>query len=241
MSQEQNKTISGVVYDTFTELSQEYRHNVMPRIGQTVEFEDGRKFVFGSSVLAMPLGTVARAPAHIASAVSGAHVAGVTEVRVIEASIDASAWSSGQITFGNLGTYKIKSNSASATVDAVANTVIVLLYDALRVALTDTLVTDVAPYRPSGLLVGTIVGDTVGVALVATDVTAVTGATNTFQWFQYSGPGHVLGAGTVGDALQADDGGDVVIQTAGNCQVGIMTGAAVAGVIPACLTMRGGC
>ena len=240
MSQEQNKTISGQVADSYTELSQEYRQNTMPRVGQTVEFEDGRKFVFGSSALAMPLGTVVQAPAHIATAVSTAHVAGVRQVKVIEASIDANAWAGGQITFGNLGTYKIKSNTKSATVATVANTVIVTLYDTLGVALTDTLVSDVAPYRPSGLLVGTATGDNVGVALVATDVTAIAGATNTYQWFQYAGPGHVLGAGTVGDALMVA-AGVVAIQTAGNEQVGVMTGPAVSGVIPAGLNFRGGC
>ena len=238
MSQEQNKTISGQVADVYTELSQEYRHNTMPRIGQTVEFEDGRKFVFGSSALAMPLGTPVEAPLHIATAVAGATVAGVRVVNVTEAAIVAGAWAGGQITFGNLGTYKIKNNGA--TDSGGAGLVAVTLYDSICVALTDALVSDVAPYRPKGLLVGTADGDTVGVALVATDVTAIAGATNTYQWFQYSGPGHVLGAGTVGDALMVA-AGVVAIQTAGNEQVGVMTGPAVSGVIPACLNMRGGC
>lgn len=238
MSQEQNKTISGQVTDVYNELSQEYRQNTMPRVGQTVEFEDGRKFVFGSTALAMPRGTVARAPAHIATAVAGAHVTGIREVNVTEASIAAAAWAGGQITFGNLGTYKIKTNGATGS--GGTGLVKVTLYDALNVALTDTLVSDVAPARANGVLVGTATGDNIGVALVATDVTAITGATNSYQWFQYAGPGHVLGAGTVGDALMVG-AGVVLIGTAGNEQVGVMTGPAVSGVIPAGLNFRGGC
>lgn len=46
MSQEQNSTISGTVYDKYTKESAEYLDGNMPRVGQLCHFEDGRSFVF---------------------------------------------------------------------------------------------------------------------------------------------------------------------------------------------------
>lgn len=61
MSQEQNSTISGSIYDQYTKESAEYREGRMPRVGQTCKFEDGRRYVFCHTREAIAINSVVAA------------------------------------------------------------------------------------------------------------------------------------------------------------------------------------
>jgi hypothetical protein len=217
MSQEQNKTISGSVYDTYTPASQEYKENRMPRVGQTVEFEDGRKFVFASTLVDVGAGQLVGAAGYTTAVVSATPAAaGQRQIILTKAGAVANEYAGGMLTVDEIGgtTYKIKSNSASGT----ANAVTVTVYDPLVTALGAGDAILLVPSRSVNVVIGTADNDTVGAALVTT--TAATDATTAYQWFQYEGLGVSITTIASGTAVMAVAGGAILAQTAANPIVG---------------------
>jgi hypothetical protein len=135
MSQEQQSTITGNVYEVYTPTHQDYLEGRMPRIGQRCIFEDGRKFIFCSTKVSLTVGQVLSAPVEIASAVAAAWPKGVRTINLTEAGIVANAWAGGYLTLDKV-TYKIKGNTATG--GPAVGLVAVTLYDTLQNATTDT-------------------------------------------------------------------------------------------------------
>jgi hypothetical protein len=214
MSQEQRSTISGNVWQTYTSASQQFKEGSMPRIGQVVCFEDGRRFTFCSSVLAHAVGVTVAAPALNASAVAGIHAIGTKEIILTEAAITANQYQNGTVTFAGGGTYKIKSNTATA-----GGTITLTLYDCLVLALADTAVADLLPLRNGNVIVGTASTDIIGVTNQAVDGTTSAGAI--YFWAQTAGLCSVVGSAVaVGLAIMQAAAGAVAAADGTLAQLG---------------------
>jgi hypothetical protein len=239
MGMEQMGTISGCIYDVYDEDSQDYRTGRMPRVGQKVEFEDGRKYVFCSTAVDVTAGQAVGAAAVLEeTAVSVAAGVGDVEVRIVEASVAANFYKEGSLTVvlgtGVGYTYKIKGNTASATVDAVANTVILTLYNPLQAALATTDDVTLKRLRAENVIVNTASTDPVGIA--AAPAPAATASKTKYFWVQTRGVAFALGiAGAGGAALMSTAAGALIAQTAGNAIVatGVEAGASNS-VVVAC-------
>ena len=221
MSQEQRSTISGNVWCKYNTLSQEYKHNTMPRVGQVVCFEDGRRFVFCSTKLSLPISTLVSAPTPIVG-VSGAAAqpSGTKVVNVVLAGVVANQLKGGTLNT-TVGAYKIKGNSASATVETIANTVFVELYDSLCVELGASDDVSAQAHRNTGVIVATASNDPVGVTAQAIDGTE----NEAFFWAQTAGAAIVAGTFAVGLALMPTAAGLLLTQTAGFNIVAVSTSA----------------
>lgn len=228
MAQEQNSTISGSVYDNYTTNSQEYKENRMPRVGQKVEYEDGRKYVFCRTETTVERGMVVGLQTDTETslpvdtgAVNGAVAAGSKTIVIdgLESAVTANELAKGYITIAGdpdatngLGyTYRIKSNTAAD----IAADVTLTLYDTLEQGVADDAVVEVVGSRPQNVsptLVGT--HDPIGVAVTHNVGTADVPA---FFWAQYKGVGAVQGD-TAGVAVGAaftimDEAGEVGVTT----------------------------
>lgn len=195
------KTISGSVYDSYTPTSQDFKEGRMPTVGDRACYEDGRKFVFCSSAVDVAAGSVVACASVNAelTAVSAAVPTGTYDVSFVLASVAANDYRDGYLTV-TLGdgvgvTYRIASNTASATIATVDNTVVVTLVDPIHTALAATDNILIKKDRHTLVVAGTADLDSVGVAAVTT--TAATGSTTAYFWVQYEGVGFVLG--TVAD------------------------------------------
>jgi hypothetical protein len=209
MSQEQNKTISGSVYDVYAPTHQDYESSRMPRVGQTVEFEDGRKFVFASTAVDVEIGEVVAQKAGAAVTTSKIQAAGTYKVRLVSAGQTQNSLAGGTVILEDTGTpYKIKSNTASATVEAVDDVTIVTLYDPLVAATTDGAAAVIAYAKTEGVVLGAATLNCVGVA-VAQSTAATAG--KTYMWVQYQGIGSVVASAAVaGNTIDAAANGLVV-------------------------------
>lgn len=186
MSQEQESTISGNLYQVYSPSDQWYKENRMPRVGQKAKMEDGRAFVFCSTTADITAGQAVQAPAVLEeTAIPAAVAAGAYEVGITQASVAANAYAGGMLVVilgtGNGYSYKIKKNTASGTADLVTIT----LYDPIKVALATTDDVTVVPLRSRGVAVGAADKDIVGVAMGTS--TAATNSTTNYLWVQYKG------------------------------------------------------
>lgn len=210
MSQEQNGTISGSIYDVYTTSSQAYRENRMPRVGQKVSFEDGRKFVFAKAAEALVAGEVAGNAQTAEHTVDGAAISGTYAVTVDTANgVTANQFAGGYLAITNASTgkgenYRIKSNTADGGDDEVTFT----LYDPLLSGLADDDTINVSPARYNGVVEGAAAEPAVGVAV--NDI-----ASAGYGWLQYQGPACVMvttGSGVEdGVAVQAGATGGIVV------------------------------
>lgn len=241
---QQNGIISGSVYDAeIISTSTKYLEGRMPRIGDSVEFDDGRKFRFVSSKTAL----TAAEPASIATA-SDSEVAVVTAVTAGETAVtlvttataifggSAGVLAADRLAGGYLSInddagegylYRIKSHTAGTAAVNMTFT----LYDAVKVAL-DTTTTDVMIIGPKyrEVVAGAAALQPVGVCVVP-----CTGTSEYFFWVQTKGPGvactggstigyeQKLGTANVVDAAAAD------VATIG---VGTALGTSANGVVP---------
>lgn len=223
----QVKAINATI-DRLYEAGDQYdRESRIPEVGSNASFEDGREFVFCSTDTDITIGQAVGKNAAAAielTAITAAVTVGATEIRFVLASITADQLKGGYLTV-TLGTglgytYKIKSNTASATIATVDNTVIVTLESGVCVALAATDNIIVKEARTSLVIVNTATTDPVGIA-VATTTAATDGVTQYF-WAQTSGPSIVLGTAgaaavaldcAAAGALAAADGSQVVVAT----------------------------
>lgn len=225
MSQEQRSTISGSVWDIYTNLSQEFKENRMPRVGQVLCFEDGRRFTFCSSVAAFAAGKLvgqiedSDGDGVVASeALSGQRIVNVTVSGVL-----ANQFQGGYITLEGHGTYKIKSNSATVTGD-----VVVTLYDPLYATVAAAQEAELTPLRNNLVIAGAADQDNVGFTNQV--IPAISGnVTHNYFWAQTAGMGYAATAITPGlsvmpaaaGAIAASDG---TLQTVGKSVVGLTGG-----------------
>lgn len=237
MSQEQNKTISGSVYDVYTTNSQEYRENRMPRVGQTVEFEDGRKFVFCSSETDVTRGLMHQARQAVNCAAFGAWPRGSTEIVVTEPGVTVNEWRGGMLLDAAAGcVYKIKGNSESS----VTGSVTVRLYDGLTQDMGDVSNLSVKPPRHENVELGGASGDYIGIPLVDAPLN---GADKCFFWAQYQGVSFIISiSGTPGSAVTGASGGTLDDAVAGDVIVGVIEAIAASGTYnQVYLMIDGGC
>lgn len=220
------KAINSVVTRLYEAGDQDDVALRLPEVGSNATFEDGREFVFCSTDSDITIGTVVGKAAGAAelTSITAAVSSGETEVSFVLASVTEDQYAGGYLTV-TLGTgightYKIKGNTASATVDEVDNTVVVTLADSVvtDMAATDNIVVKTA--RTKTVVEGTATTDPVGVAMATT--TAATSGKTQYFWAQIAGVGIVPGtAGAANVALSpaasggvaAADGTSIVIAT----------------------------
>jgi hypothetical protein len=214
---QKNKSASGSVYDTYTTESNEYRQNRMPELGQVVDFEDGRKFVFASTLVDVAAGELVGSQGYEAGVTLSAANAREETMVINKVGAVTNAFADGMVIIDEVGgtAYKIKSSTATGA----ANAVILTLYEGLITPLEVSDSVLLLPPRNVNVVISTADNDTVGSAIVAT--TAATDGTTVFQWFQYEGIGVSVTSGILpGVAVMAADDGAILAQTAGNPIVG---------------------
>jgi hypothetical protein len=203
-------TISGSIYKVYDTTSQEYIENRMPRLGQTVEFEDGRKFVFVSTAVNLTAGQVVASALSVNGTASANSAIGALTVSLTLAATTLDQYAGGYLTDVAGTYYRIKSNTATTS-----GVVVFTLFDRLQDAIATNDVIKVATYRPALVVVGTATNDSLGVVL-RPSTAATTGYTN-FLWAQTRGPGAVkitTGATAINNVpLMADAAGALVIHT----------------------------
>jgi hypothetical protein len=250
LTNQQNGIISGSVYDAeLLSTSVKYLEGRMPRVGDSVEFDDGRKFRFVSSKTAL----TAAEPASMATA-SNSEVAGYAATVAGETAITpvttATSWFGG--TTGILAAnrlaggyvcinddagesyyYRIKSHNAGTA----ALNMTFQLYDPIKVA-TDTSTSDIMIIGPKyrEVVAGAADLPPVGICMVA-----CTGTSEYFFWVQTKGPGIALTTGaTIG--LQQVMGSAVIVDGAaadvGLVVVGVALGTSANGNVPVDLTIE---
>lgn len=198
MSQEQRSTITGGIFDIYTPDSQEYKENRMPRVGQVVCFEDGRRFVFCSTVVDLAQNTLVGKPGPTATTVgaSSPAVVGDRVVKIDGTDVAANAWRGGHLAIdGKPGPYKIKGNKAVVG----AGLVEVTLYEPLQVALAGGEAAIVIQLVVGDVIVNTASTHTVGVTSQA--IPAATAGKPHFFWVQTAGPAQVTSAGSIAVGL----------------------------------------
>lgn len=214
---------SGSFYDAEVLATDvKYLQGRMPYLGQTIEMDDGRKFVYVSSVTALTIGQLAGTDsAALAAVLENACTAaaiGATQITVATTGatmfggaagvLAADAMKDGFIGFGQHtaagAMYKVKSNTAGTATASVTFT----LYDPLHTAIdTTTDIFLVAPMHRK-VIVNTASTNPTGVCL-----RTITGTSEYFFWVQTWGPAMVVGTGTVGLPVEAQAAGAVKVQT----------------------------
>ena len=205
MSQQQNSTISGSIYDVYTDKDTRYKEQRMPRIGQVCKYEDGREFVFCAASQDVVAGKFVAAPTPFAGTLVTAVNKGDTELTVeVVPDVAAGELAGGYLSIGSTN-YKIKANSAAS---AGSNSKIIL-YDGVTAAFSATAEIKLAPERHTNC--ATLASDVraVGVVMVSTNKGS---ASRVFFWAQTRGVycGAVVTGGDVskGDTLGVN-GGDL--------------------------------
>ena len=204
MSQEQIGTISGSVYDVYTEDQQRYKEGRVPRVGQTVEFEDGRKFVFCHSNSALSARDVVSCDVPtLCDVVGEAAKAGMYKVEIKRTGATANQYANGYLVT-KAHSYKIKSNTATDT----SGNIVVTLYDKLKEDLSESVSdsTILKSFRNSNVVRSDGTGDSVGVSLADVDA-----GVDTYFWVQYKGIGvaNAASAPTDGASVKVEVGGEI--------------------------------
>lgn len=232
MSQESRSTISGSVWDVYTPNSQEYKENRMPRVGQVCCFEDGRRFVFCSTVVDIAQNTLVGKPNPTGTTV-GADTPSTKGQRVVKidgTDVAANAWKGGHLSLDVLpGLYKIKSNKAVVG----AGLVEVTLYDPLVADVPGSTPVIVLQAQPHDVIVNT--GSTAPIGVVPQAIPAATDGMPYFFWVQTAGLAQVAGAAAVGapgTAVMPAAAGAVAASDGTLLQLGVIAGLNIAdGVI----------
>jgi hypothetical protein len=210
---EQRNSISGSIYDVYDEDHQDFRSGRMPRIGQRVTFEDGREYVFASSDVDIGIGKIVRGQASSLRLVAKAAGVGEYEIIVTATSVVANAFAEGHfiVTSSSSGqgmSYKIKSNTATATIGGIPNAVRVVLYNALDYDLSVSDEIDLWPPRTKLVLLGTLTGDSIGITVKG--ITAGTTGKTQYFWVQTDGRAYINDSLTTGSALVASANGTFI-------------------------------
>lgn len=223
------KAITGTIKRLYAAGDQYFVNNRVPEVGSNATYEDGREFVFCSTDTDIAVGQAVGAAAVNAelTAVTAAVASGLSEIRFVLASVGINDYQGGYLTVtlgtGVGNTYKIKSNTASATVDTVDNTVIVQLEEEISVAIAATDNIIIKKSREAEVIVGTAAIDPIGIAQVAT--TAATDGVTQYFWAQLTGVS--IGLGTAGAANVAlENGAAGVLAVADGAQAVVAYGIA---------------
>jgi len=194
----QGDVITGNVYDSYTDISQDVLYERAPFLGQVVCYRDGRRFVFGSTIVDVAAGTLVGSPIALGEIDSGWTVAaiGATEVTVTHASlldnVTKGLLAGGFLilteTSGVKTTYAIVDNTVMAS-DIVTIYLANPLVGALAAADAGVIV---APKHANVILNESDTTVPLGVALVSTLAATTSGVTTVYQWFQTHGVGGIL-------------------------------------------------
>lgn len=214
MSQEQRSSISGSVWDVYQESSDAYKESRMPRVGQIVCFEDGRRFEFCASQVAHALGETVAAPSGSEEIVSGTVYPGQNIVNIAGiVGAPANFYADGQITAADASTYKIKSSRPSTAAGIVELT----LYDNIVVSMVDTDAVLLTSARNWNTVVGNSANDIIGITNQL--IPAATG-TFVYFWVQTSGPAGVFQVLVTGITLMQTASGALVASDGTRQQIG---------------------
>lgn len=250
LTNQQLGIISGSVFDAeIISTDVKYLEGRMPRVGDSVEFDDGRKFRFVSSKTAL----TASEPASIATAsdselaVTTAVTAGETAVTLTSTATSFFSGSAGVVAANRLAggylsinddagegyLYRIKSHNAGTA----AINMTFQLYDAVKVAL-DTTTTDVMVIGPK---YREVVAGSAALPPVGCCVVPCTGTSEYFFWVQTKGPGISTSGGSTIGLVQKLGSANVVDETAadaGTVPVGVALGTSANGSVPLDLVLE---
>lgn len=192
------------IYRQYVEGDENFREGRVPELGTVAVYEDGRKYVFGSTSVGVTAGQLVSTRADFNTSPVGDYLAGLNEVLLNGATTESDEWAGNtlQVT-GRPETYVVQSSRPEG-----GNTRVVLT-DVLQGPISDGDDSSMAPFRPANVVVGTASSDPVGVALGD-----ISGATQTtYAWFQYYGlalvdcsvaQGLTVTVGAAGEAIAAD-------------------------------------
>lgn len=197
----QGDVITGSVYDTYTDLSQDIIYGRAPYLGQRVTYRDGRSFVFCSTLVDLPAGTLCGSivsPTEFAGKLKVA-VAGATQIALTAAGVTAGQYAGGFILItessGQKTTYAIVDNTLTLTVaegiGAIADIIIDLANPLVGdIAAADDCALYASKYK--SVIVGTAATKAIGIPIVTTTVATESTTTTGYQWFQTHGVGGAL-------------------------------------------------
>ena len=197
MNTVQQSIISGLEYDAYTDQSQDYIYNRLPFLGQKVTYRDGREFVFASTLVDVPAGTLMGSPIALAEIDGGFTAAGIgaTELTITHASIldnvTLDSLAGGTIiiteTAGVKTSYQIVSNTAMAS-----DIVVLQLAHPLVGAIAAADACVIVPSKFANVILNQSDATIpLGVAVVSSTVATTTTTTTGYQWFQTKGLGGV--------------------------------------------------
>jgi uncharacterized protein YceK len=201
MQSVQSDITTGNVYDIYTDLDQDVKYDRIPFLGAKVKYRDGRCFCFVSTLVAHTAGALVSsivAPAEFAGKFK-ARAAGFDTIALTAAGVTLDQYSGGTLVItessGQKTSYYIVGNTITLTVAegiGAIGDVILTLGNLLvgAVAAADDCVLYASKY--ANTIVGTSASVAVGVAVIDSDVTAVTDATTGYMWVQTHGVGGVL-------------------------------------------------
>lgn len=222
---------NGWLYDLYTPSSQEYLLGRLSKVGDKRVMQDGREFVFVSTVVDCVAGDVlaaAVAPAEVAGTFTAALV-GDEKLVMVKSGVTVNQYAGGYIIItessGAKTSYGIVRNSAAGTGNAVT-----LYLDnpiVAAIAAADDFI--LVPSRYEKVIMGTATCSPVGVALRAS--TAATNSTTNYMWIQTKGVGAVRVAEsdniTIGVSVMVGAAGTVIPATGLLPVVGTALGAAI--------------
>lgn len=234
---------SGSIYDgPEYSGSNKWNQGRVGEVGNSVTFDDGRKFVFCSTAVDLTAGQLVATPTALATIISNlCAAASIGSYRVVmdlhgtalfggaAGTVAENCLAGGYITMSDdLGegyTYRIKSNTAGTS--AAASRVTITLFDPLKIAIDATTDVFLVSPRYTNVVVATATLPPVGVAVIAS--TAATNARTEYIWVQVAGVAGVkIETGTnvaIGKTLAADANGGVKIAAA---VTDVMVGVAMA-------------
>lgn len=208
---EKVKNPGGSIYDVYLEGEDRIKQGRMPELGDVVEYDDGRKFIFCSTTQNVAAGRLVGSQEPTDAALTASALAGsqVLEFQAVATTVNMFADGFIVLDEGNpKTTYKIQSNTAST---GGGNLVRVTLYKGLVAPVLDGQVITLVPNRVSRVVINTATTDAVGSALVT-----VAPATVAYFWAQYQGVGATSSTGlAVGDAAMATAAGALLTATEG--------------------------
>lgn len=205
----QHDIISGNVWDTYLDTSQDAVAGRLPSLGQRCTYEDGREFIFCSTLVDVVAGTVMGSPIAFAelaggfvtaAGVSAAQAKGSTTIYVLHTSIFdsvvADQFAGGFITItessGLRTTYGIIGNSKFADAAYGTDTIALDLECPTRAAIAAADDCVIIPPRYTNVIVNTAGSNPVGVAQTAIAPATDADATTGYLWLQTKGVGGVI-------------------------------------------------
>ena len=212
MSMQADIGVGSVFKGVIRQGDQEFAQGRVPRLGTKVRFQDGREFVFCSSIVSHAAGVLkgmAATSGEISGTTGAVGAIGATSITLMTGTLAANLYQDGYVLFtddtGEGYTYRIKSHTAgTTTVGAVFQ-----LYDPLIVAIDATTDYVLVQHPCANTIANTATTIPVGVTLGAFTYSSATGPG--YFWVQTKGPCTIQGSGTLVTGQPADAGAAGVV------------------------------